>query len=218
MSKGPARIIIEGTEYAHTKGISLALSEYPPFIGQKGDHRYTAVISVQWGNYKDFPWGAGLVDFDPSQETQAMNNYGVWVRLIEMQRLYHWIIDRFHITTQGFQLQTHDHVCDFTWLEERLLKLGFHLIHLVQNEGAIQQSISSRTDVNGRITTATVLQAQETAQAIVSKSILPKYELDISDLTIPEAVTSITDWYEEVSPYSSPDHQEPDKIFLPSCS
>ena len=137
---------------------------------------------------------------------------------MEMQRLYHWIIDRFHITTQGYQLRTHDHVCDFTWLEGRLLKLGFHLIHLVQNESAIQQSISSRGDVNGGVKTGTALQAQETAQAIVSKSILPKYELDISELTIPEAVISITDWYEEVSPYTSPDHQEPDKIFLPSCS
>jgi hypothetical protein len=218
MSKGPAKIIIEGTDYAQTKAISLALSEYPPFVGQKENHRYTTVISTKWGNFNDFPWGKGLVDFEPSQELQAMKNYGVWVCLIEMQGLYNWIIDRFHVFAQRYQIQNHKHRSDFTWLEERFLKLGFHLVHVVQNEAAIQQAILGQKNIGGDDQIETILQGQELSREIVSKSILPKFELDTSEMSIQETVVSITDWYEEVYAYTQPEHQEPEKIFLPSCA
>ena len=72
MSKGPAKIIIEGTEFANYKAIALAMSEYPELIGQKEDHKFTTVISAKWGNFRDFPWGENLVEFEPCEVNQVM--------------------------------------------------------------------------------------------------------------------------------------------------
>lgn len=218
MPKRPAKIIIEGTDFANTKDIALALSEYPPFIGQKEEHRYTTVISAKWGNFRDFLWGKDLIDYDPSEQTQTMKNYGTWVRLIELQGVYNWIIDRFHISTQQYQIKNNNHRCDFVWLEERFLKLAFHLVHVVQNEDVLQQVALGHKKINGDGKFETVLQEQEIFREIVSNSILPKCEIDISELSIQETVKSITDWYEEVYMYAQSDYQESDKIFLPSCA
>ena len=54
--------------------------------------------------------------------------YRTWVRLFELLRYYSWIVDRFHISTRAYQLQAYGRACDFRWLEERLLPLGFHLV------------------------------------------------------------------------------------------
>jgi hypothetical protein len=63
-----ANIIIEGTNWANTKDIALELSVNPRLVGKMGCQRYTAVISAMWGNFKDFPWGKNLIDFDPVDE------------------------------------------------------------------------------------------------------------------------------------------------------
>ena len=57
-----------------------------------------------------------------------METYQTWVRLFELQRYYSWIIDRFHISTQMYQLRRYGKHYDFSWLEERLLPLGFRLV------------------------------------------------------------------------------------------
>jgi hypothetical protein len=49
------------------------------------------------------------------------------VRLLELQRYYSWIIDRFHLSTQAFQWATRGKRYDFCWLEERLVPLDFRL-------------------------------------------------------------------------------------------
>ena len=218
MHKGPARIIIEGTSFANTQDIALALSKYPPFIGQKENHRYTTVISAKWGNFRDFPWGKDLIDFDPSEEQQAMKNYGTWVRLIEMQGLYNWIIDRFHVSTQQYQLQNNNNGCDFGWLEERFLKLGFHLVYVVQNEEALRKAIKNRERMNFADDIEAIAKEQNQYREIVKKSILPTLELDISMMSIQEAVGNISDWYDEIYSYTVPEYTEQEKIFLPSCS
>ena len=99
----PVKIIIEGTDYANTKGIALGLSESHQLVDDIGYQRYTTVISTKWGNFKDFPWGKNLIAFDPNEKDQAMKNYGVWTYLIEVQGNYNWIIDCFHISAQVYQ-------------------------------------------------------------------------------------------------------------------
>ena len=99
------KFIIEGTNYANTKGIATALSNKSKISGQTGYQRYTTGISAKWGNFNDFPWFINLIEFDPAEEVQAMKNHGVWARLIKLQDDYNWIIDRFNISTQQYPLQ-----------------------------------------------------------------------------------------------------------------
>jgi len=210
-------IIIEGLSFTNTKSIALALSEYPRLVGKMGYQRYTAVISSKWGNFKDFPWGKNLISFDPIDEDQAMKNYGVWMRLIELQRHYNWIIDCFHLSSQQYQIQNNNNKCDFLWLENRLLNLGFHLVHLVQNDTVLESIITSRDDVNINHRLDQVIRERDLLRRLVSNSVLPTLNLDISEMDVGDTIDNITDWYEEVSGYTQPEHQPLEKIFLPSC-
>jgi hypothetical protein len=218
MQKQLVKIIIEGTDNANTRGIALALSQSPRLIDEKGYWPYTTVISTKWGNFKDFPWGENLIEFEPTEEDQAMKKYSVWARLIELQGNYNWIIDRFHISTQQYQLQFNNHNCDFNWLEERLLELGFHLILVTQSAESVTRSIANQEINNKNDEVDKVIQKQDLLRKIVSKSVLPRLELDISEMNIQETAESIIDWFESVSSYTQPEEMRINKIFLPSCS
>ena len=99
------RIIIEGTDFAGTKEIAIALSKHPRIVGRSWERCFTSVISAKWCSFTEFPWGDKLIDFTPEEEAQAMQNYRTWVSLIELQRHTGWIIDRFHLSTCQYQLQ-----------------------------------------------------------------------------------------------------------------
>jgi hypothetical protein len=146
-----------------------------------------------------------------------LKNYGIWTRLIELQRHFNWIIDRFHISTQQYQIQHNENECDFNWLEERFLKLGFHLVYVSQSAEALESIITNQgiTDINFEF--EQVIHQQDILRDIASQSVLPTLELDISRMAIQDTVNNIVDWFEEVSSYTPPEHSPLDKIFLPSC-
>ena len=52
-------------------------------------------------------WGRGLINFAPEEEARALETYATWLHLFELQPYYSWIIDRFHISTRAYQLQTY---------------------------------------------------------------------------------------------------------------
>jgi len=78
------------------------------------------LISGEWCSFTNFPWGRGPINFEPHEESLAMETYVTWARMFELQRYYSWIVDRFHISTRAYQLQTCHKDYDFHWLEERL--------------------------------------------------------------------------------------------------
>ena len=158
-----------------------------------------------------------MIDFDTDEEELALKNYGIWTRLIELQRHFNWIIDRFHISTQQYQIQHNNNECDFNWLEERFLKLGFHLVYVYQSAEAMESKMVNLglPDIKDEI--EKLILEQDLLQEITSKSVLPTLELNISEKDIQETVDNIVDWFEEVSSYTPPEHSPLDKIFLPSC-
>jgi hypothetical protein len=40
----------------------------------------------------------------PQQEELVLEAYGTWAKLFELYRYYSWVVDRFHISTQAWQL------------------------------------------------------------------------------------------------------------------
>jgi hypothetical protein len=210
-----AKLIIEGTDFANTKGIALALSAHPKVIGQMGYQRFTSVISAKWGDFNNFPWGKNLIDFHPDEEDEVMKNYGIWTRLIEYQSNYNWIIDRFHCTAQRYQNQTHNHVCDFKWLEERLLKLGFQLIFVRQSPGALARTIEKHAIIRVNELVQKVIQEQDLLHQITANSILSKLVLDVSDMDNKESAEKIMDWLEESGLYHPPENIPIEKLVVP---
>ena len=127
-SKLCPKIILEGTRLTLKTEIAFALNEHPRIVGPRKYRYHSPLISAEWCAFTNFPWGRGLINFEPQEQALAMETYRTWLHLFELQRYYSWIVDRFHISTRAYQLQTYGKDYDFRWLEERLHALGFHLV------------------------------------------------------------------------------------------
>ena len=128
MPKLTPKIILEGTRLTLKTEIAFALNEHPRIVGLRKYRYHSPIISAEWCAFTNFPWGRGLINFEPAEEQLAMEAYQAWVRVLELQRYYSWIIDRFHLSTQAYQFQRYGKRYDFGWLEERLLPLNVRLI------------------------------------------------------------------------------------------
>jgi hypothetical protein len=194
------KIILEGTRLTFKTDIAFALNEHPRIVGPRMYRYHSPLISAEWCAFTNFPWGRGLINFEPQEEALAMETYAAWLRLFELQRYYSWIVDRFHISTRACQLQTYNKNCDFRWLEERLLPLNFRLVFLHRTPASFAAARLERLKVSGKPDQyddlSVFIREQELMERLAGESLLPRLELDISDNDIPSAVEAIADWLE----------------------
>lgn len=195
------KIILEGTRLTFKTEIAFTLNEDERIVGPRKYRYHSPLISAEWCAFTNFPWGRGLINFEPHEENQAMETYDTWCRLFELQRYYSWIIDRFHISTKAFQLQKYDKDYNFNWLEERLFKLGFHLVFLTRSAESFSEARKERLKVSGNPSQYDDLnifrKEQNLMRRLTDESILPKIEIDISDNNILNAVDKISAWLKE---------------------
>lgn len=195
------KIILEGTRLTFKTDIAFALNEHPRIVGPRKYRYHSPLISGEWCAFTNFPWGRGLINFEPHEEALAMETYATWARLFELQRYYSWIVDRFHLSTRMFQWMTHGRDYDFRWLEERLLPLNFRLVFLTRTPESFAAARERRLQVSGNPRQyddlTLFIREQEVMRRLVSESILPMLEVDISDNDIPAAVERIADWMEQ---------------------
>ncbi|MGB2868522.1 MAG: hypothetical protein WBD36_08735 [Bacteroidota bacterium] len=195
------KIILEGTRLTLKTEIAFAMNEHPRIVGPKKYRYHSPLISAEWCAFTNFPWGRGLINFAPEEEALALETYGTWVRLFELQRFYSWIIDRFHISTQAYQLQSRGKHYDFRWLEDRMLPLGFRLVFCTRSPESFEAARAERLKVSGNPSQYDDLNVfkyeQELMRRLVAESKLPTMGLDISDGNIAEATRKIADWLEE---------------------
>jgi hypothetical protein len=194
------KIILEGTRLTNKTEIAFALNEHPRIVGPRKYRYHSPLISAEWCAFTNVPWGRGLINFDPQEETMAMETYRTWVRLFELQKYYSWIVDRFHISTQLYQQEVNKKTYDFTWLENRLSALGFHLVVCTRTPESFARAREERLKVSGKPSQYNNLQLyideQEIFRKLVNASTLPSMELDISDENIAGAADKIADWME----------------------
>lgn len=197
------KIILEGTRLTFKTDIAFALNEHPRIVGPRKYRYHSPLISAEWCTFTNFPWGRGPINFEPQEEAMAMETYATWARLFELQRYYSWIVDRFHISTRAYQLQTNKKDYDFRWLEERLIPLNFRLVFLNRTPDSFAPAREERLKVSGKPDQyndlSPFVREQEVIKRLVGESILPKLELDVSDNNIPRAVEKIADWMESPS-------------------
>ncbi|MBI3193175.1 MAG: hypothetical protein HYZ34_01765 [Ignavibacteriae bacterium] len=197
-SKLTPKILLEGTRLTLKTEIAFALNEHPRIVGTRNYRYHSPVISAEWCAFTNFPWGRGLINFEPHEESLAMETYATWLRLFELQRYYSWIVDRFHLSTKAYQFQHYGKEYDFRWVEERLFSLGFHLVFCTRSSESFHEAREQRLKVSGKPSQYDNLQLfieeQELMHKLVNESILPKLELDISDNNISRATERIADW------------------------
>lgn len=200
-SKLCPKIILEGTRLTFKTEIALALNEHPRIVGPRKYRYHSPLISAEWCAFTNFPWGRGLINFDPSEEAQAMETYRTWVRLFELQRYYSWIVDRFHISTQTYQWTTREKWYDFKWLEQRLLPLGFRLVFCTRTPESFEAARNERLKVSGNplqyADLSLFVKEQLFMKQVVNESSLPTFTLDVSDNNVHIAVERIADWMEK---------------------
>ena len=201
MSKLVPKIILEGTHLTFKTEIAFELNEHPRIVGPRKYRYHSPLISAEWCAFTNFPWGRGLINFEPGEEALAMETYETWARLFELQRYYSWIVDRFHISTQMYQLRTYGKQYDFSWLEERLNPLGFRLVYCTRTPESFEAARTERLKVSGNPSQYDDLRVfvdeQELLNELVSASSLPTLKIDISDNDVPNAVKNIADWLEQ---------------------
>jgi hypothetical protein len=194
------KIILEGTRLTFKTEIAFELNEHPRIVGPRKYRYHSPLISGEWCAFTNFPWGRGLINFEPHEEALAMETYATWLRLFELQKYYSWIVDRFHISTRAYQLQTYGKDYDFRWLEERLLPLNFRLVFLNRTPESFASAREERLKVSGKPDQyddlSVFMREQELMQKLAGDSHLPRLDLDISDNDIPLAVEKIADWME----------------------
>ncbi|PDV98830.1 hypothetical protein [Candidatus Chloroploca asiatica] len=200
MAKLCPKIILEGTRLTFKTELAFALNEHPRIVGPRKYRYHSPVISAEWCAFTNFPWGRGLINFEPQEEALAIETYQTWVRLFELQRYYSWIIDRFHLSTQMYQLQRYDKHYDFRWLEDRMRPLGFRLVFCTRTPESFAAARIERLKVSGNPAQYDDLQAfvaeQKLMQQLVAATTLPTLTVDISDNDVPAAVERIADWLE----------------------
>lgn len=202
MPKLTPKIILEGTRLTHKTDLAFALNEHPRIVGSRKYRYHSPLISAEWCAFTNFPWGRGLINFDRSEEDQAMETYHTWLRLFELQRYYSWIVDRFHISTMMHQKKYYDRSYDLRWIEERLLPLGFHLVFCYRTPESFERAKKQRLKVSGnpsQYDNLTIFfEEQEMIAKLVDQSILPKLILDVSHHSTKTLANTIADWMEKM--------------------
>lgn len=195
------KIILEGTRLTHKTDIAFALNEHPRIVGPRKYRYHSPLISAEWCAFTNFPWGRGLINFAPEEEALAMETYRTWMKLFELQRYYSWIIDRFHLSTQAYQIQARNLRYDFRWLEDRLLALNFRLVFCFRTPDSFAGARTDRLKVSGKPSQYDNLdlfvREQDLMKSLVRDSRLTSLWVDVSDDNIPRAVETIADWLEQ---------------------
>ncbi len=196
------KIILEGTRLTFKTEIAFALNEHPEVVGPRKYRYHSPLISGEWCAFTPFPWGRGLINFEPAhEEKRAMETYKTWAHLFELLYYYSWIIDRFHLSTRLYQLLYHQKDYDFRWLEEKLVACGFHLVFMTRSAESFAAAREKRLEISGNPQQYDHLhlfqQEQELLEKLVADSILPVIRVDISDNNVNAAVEKIVTWLKE---------------------
>ncbi len=195
------KIILEGTRLTFKTEIAFTLNEHPRIVGPRKYRYHSPLISAEWCSFTNFPWGRGLINFEPGEEAHAMETYRTWLKLFELQKYYSWIIDRFHISTKAYQLKVHNKQYDFNWLEEGLKQLGFNLVFCTRTSASFFKAREERLKVSGNPKQYDdihiFIEEQALMRSMISRSILPVLEVDVSDNDIHRAADKIADWLEQ---------------------
>lgn len=195
------KIILEGTRLTHKTDIAFALNENPRIVGPRKYRYHSPLISAEWCGFTNFPWGRGLINFEPEEEAQAMETFRTWAHLFELLPYYSWIVDRFHISTQAYQRQRRGILYDFGWLEKTLNDLGFRLVFCERAAESFGEARAERLKLSSNPTQYADLRVfvaeQEAMRSLIEVSALPSLKIDVTDGNIARAVEKIADWLEE---------------------
>jgi hypothetical protein len=197
MDKLCPKIILEGTRLTHKTDLAFALNDHPRIVGPRKYRYHSPLVSAEWCAFTPWPWGRGLINFEPEEEALALETYATWVHLFELQRHYSWIVDRFHLSTIAYQ-RSQGREYDLAWLDERLARLDFHLVLCTRRPETFEAARAERLTVSGKPSQYddldVFIREQDVLRELAAASRLPVLDLDVSDGDIDAACQRVADW------------------------
>jgi len=194
------KIILEGTRLTQKTELAFKLNEHPRLVGERKYRYHSPVISAEWCGFTNYPWGRGLINFNPDEYDLAMETYATWCRLFGQLRYYSWIVDRFHLSTRYYQRQAHGLEIDFSELEIVLKELGFHLVLCTRDANTFEAARAERLKVSGNPSQYddldTFVTEQEVFRDLARESILPCREVNVGRDSLYDLANEIADWLE----------------------
>ncbi len=191
------KIILEGTRLTLKTDIAFALNEHPGIVGPRKYRYHSPVVSAEWCAFTNYPWGRGLINFEPEEEALAMDTYDTWARLFEQLLYYSWIVDRFHISTRAYHWMTRRKDYDFEWLEKRLAGIGFRIFFCTRTADSFERARAERLKVSGKPDQyddlSPFVEEQEVLRELLRTSTLPVHEVDVSDGDVPRITGQIAE-------------------------
>jgi hypothetical protein len=197
VSKLCPKVILEGTRLTGKTELAFALNEHPRFVGPRRYRYPSPLVSAEWCGFTDFPWGRGPINYAPEEEARAVETFATFARLFELLPYYSWIVDRFHLSAQAFQLQARGVRPDFAWLERRLLPLGFRIVLCERRPETFEAARRERLRVSGNPSQyddlGRFVAEQELFRELAAASTLPVIRLDVSDGDVARAADRVVD-------------------------
>ncbi|MBP9924010.1 MAG: hypothetical protein KBF92_09280 [Bacteroidia bacterium] len=197
------KIILEGTHLTHKTDIAFAIAESPRIVKGRIHRYHLPLISAEWEildtpENKPISKRNSLITFQPNEEEYAIEMYCTWMKLLELQRHWYWVIDRFHISTRAFQLTNAKKDYQFDWLEDRLAALNFHLVLCIRPietfEEARQERLKYSESPSNYDNLQKFIDEQELMRKLIKESKLKTLEIDVSKHTVESAANYILDW------------------------
>ncbi len=192
------KVILEGTRLTLKTEIAFALNEHARVVGPRKYRYHSPLISAEWCAFTNYPWGRGLINFNPEEEELAMETYRTWVHLFELQRYYSWIVDRFHLSTVMYQWMHITSAVTLAGLKSALLPLNFRLVFCTRSADSFRAARAERLKISGNPAQYDDLQLfmdeQDLLRELVAASRLPSLEVDVSDNSVAHAADTIADW------------------------
>jgi hypothetical protein len=74
------KVILEGTRLTFKTETAFELNEHPRIVGPRKYRYHSPLISAEWCSFTNYPWGRGPINFEPQEESQAMETYATWAR------------------------------------------------------------------------------------------------------------------------------------------
>jgi hypothetical protein len=202
------KLILEGTRLTLKTELAFTLNEHPRVVGPRNYRYHSPIISGEWCAFTDIPWGRGMVNYLPEEESLAMETFATYARLFELQRYYSWIVDRFHVSTRLYQRQAGRRDPDFIWLEDRIRPLGYRHILCVRSPDGFAAAREERLKVSGNPRQyddlGVFIREQDHYRQLVRESSLPFLELDVASGDLPALADRVADWLEATGGLSAP--------------
>ena len=204
------KILLEGTHLTRKTDVAFALAEHVEIVGHRKRRWHIPLISAEWETRSDkqptkAEPGRSMIDFLDRDEPWMYECYEAYVRLLELNRDYYWIVDRFHISTIAFQRQMRQRHVELDWVDRRLARLGFVLIHLWRRPDTFEEARAHRltySENRHRYEDFSIFaEEQHIMSELVSRSAMTARRIDVSDGDVPRIAQEVIDWVKAIGAF-----------------